>query len=242
MEPSRSPEPTPRGPPRGACRRASKKISVYGQRRGRNVQNLGVLGYPGQATRRGGLTSHALSPGRCRSRAGAPTVPALRGALCRGRQGRRSPRPPATTEAREGAPTMAVVTMRQMLDAGVHFGHQTRRWNPKMKRFIFTERNGIYIIDLQQTLSVHRPRLRVHQGDRRPRRHRAVRRHQAAGAGGDRRAGDPRVHALRQPALAGRHAHQLHDRAQASAAAQGPRGDGDLAASSTAAPRRRCCC
>jgi small subunit ribosomal protein S2 len=48
---------------------------------------------------------------------------------------------------------MAVVTMRQLLDSGVHFGHQTRRWNPKMKRHIFTERNGIYIIDLQQTLS-----------------------------------------------------------------------------------------
>jgi small subunit ribosomal protein S2 len=48
---------------------------------------------------------------------------------------------------------MAVVTMRQLLDSGVHFGHQTRRWNPKMKRFIFTERNGIYIIDLQQTLT-----------------------------------------------------------------------------------------
>ena len=48
---------------------------------------------------------------------------------------------------------MAVVTMRQLLDAGVHFGHQTRRWNPKMKRYIFTERNGIYIIDLQQTLT-----------------------------------------------------------------------------------------
>lgn len=47
---------------------------------------------------------------------------------------------------------MAVVTTRQLLDSGVHFGHQTRRWNPKMKRFIFTERNGIYIIDLQQTL------------------------------------------------------------------------------------------
>ena len=47
---------------------------------------------------------------------------------------------------------MAVVTMRQMLEAGVHFGHQTRRWNPKMKRFIFGERNGIYIIDLEQTL------------------------------------------------------------------------------------------
>jgi len=48
---------------------------------------------------------------------------------------------------------MPVVTMREMLDSGVHFGHQTRRWNPKMKRFIFTERNGIYIIDLQQTLT-----------------------------------------------------------------------------------------
>jgi ribosomal protein S2 len=48
---------------------------------------------------------------------------------------------------------MAVVTMRQLLDSGVHFGHQTRRWNPKMKRFIFTERNGIYIIDLQQSLT-----------------------------------------------------------------------------------------
>jgi small subunit ribosomal protein S2 len=45
-----------------------------------------------------------------------------------------------------------VVTMRQLLEAGVHFGHQTRRWNPKMKRFIFTERNGIYILDLQQTM------------------------------------------------------------------------------------------
>ena len=45
-----------------------------------------------------------------------------------------------------------VVTMRQLLESGVHFGHQTRRWNPKMKRFILTERNGIYIIDLQQSL------------------------------------------------------------------------------------------
>ena len=47
---------------------------------------------------------------------------------------------------------MAVVTMKQLLEAGVHFGHQTRRWNPKMQRFIFGERNGIYIIDLNQTL------------------------------------------------------------------------------------------
>jgi small subunit ribosomal protein S2 len=50
------------------------------------------------------------------------------------------------------AETTAVVTMKNLLEAGVHFGHQTRRWNPKMKRFIFGERNGIYIIDLQQTL------------------------------------------------------------------------------------------
>jgi len=49
---------------------------------------------------------------------------------------------------------MAVVTMRELLDSGVHFGHQTRRWNPKMKRFIFAERNGIYIIDIQQSLAL----------------------------------------------------------------------------------------
>ncbi|NPV88652.1 30S ribosomal protein S2 [Coprothermobacteraceae bacterium] len=46
---------------------------------------------------------------------------------------------------------MAIVTLKQLLEAGVHFGHQTRRWNPKMKRFIYAERNGIYIIDLQKT-------------------------------------------------------------------------------------------
>jgi small subunit ribosomal protein S2 len=47
---------------------------------------------------------------------------------------------------------MSVITMKQLLEAGVHFGHQTRRWNPKMKEYIFTERNGIYIIDLQKTV------------------------------------------------------------------------------------------
>jgi small subunit ribosomal protein S2 len=64
---------------------------------------------------------------------------------------------PGTVRLRERkgqsvAEATAVVTMKQLLEAGVHFGHQTRRWNPKMKRFIFGERNGIYIIDLQQTL------------------------------------------------------------------------------------------
>ena len=50
----------------------------------------------------------------------------------------------------------SVITMKQLLEAGVHFGHQTKRWNPKMKKFIFTARNGIYIIDLQQTVKMFR--------------------------------------------------------------------------------------
>ncbi|MFN1208066.1 30S ribosomal protein S2, partial [Enterococcus lactis] len=49
---------------------------------------------------------------------------------------------------------MAVISMKQLLEAGVHFGHQTRRWNPKMKKYIFTQRNGIYIIDLQKTVKM----------------------------------------------------------------------------------------
>ena len=52
----------------------------------------------------------------------------------------------------EGAIIMSVISMKQLLEAGVHFGHQTRRWNPKMAEYIFTERNGIYIIDLQKTV------------------------------------------------------------------------------------------
>src|ERR1019366_5150398 len=55
-------------------------------------------------------------------------------------------------EQPNGGIRMAVVSMRQLLEAGVHFGHQTRRWNPKMRRFILGERNGIYIIDLRLTL------------------------------------------------------------------------------------------
>ncbi len=118
---------------------------------------------------------------------------------------------------------MAVVTMRQLLESGVHFGHQTRRWNPKMKRFIFTERNGIYIIDLQQSLSyIDRAydfvkETVAHGGDG------AVRRHQEAGPGVRRRAGAPGRDAVRQPALAGRHAHELPDGLPAAAAAQGAR-------------------
>jgi small subunit ribosomal protein S2 len=65
-----------------------------------------------------------------------------------------APRRTPGAQTEEGAnQAMAVVTMKQLLDSGVHFGHQTRRWNPKMKRYILTERNGIYIIDLEQTLN-----------------------------------------------------------------------------------------
>jgi small subunit ribosomal protein S2 len=53
-----------------------------------------------------------------------------------------------------GGYIMSVISMKQLLEAGVHFGHQTRRWNPKMKQYIFTERNGIYIIDLQKTVKL----------------------------------------------------------------------------------------
>ncbi len=120
---------------------------------------------------------------------------------------------------------MAVVTTRQLLESGVHFGHQTRRWNPKMKRFIFGERNGIYIIDLQQSLTYIDKAYGLRQGDRRPRRPDPVRRHQEAGPGGHRRAGHPRRHALRQPALAGRHAHQLRHDLQAHREDEGARGD-----------------
>ena len=78
---------------------------------------------------------------------------------------------------------MAAIAMKDLLEAGVHFGHQTKRWNPKMKEYIFGERNGIYIIDLGKTVKlfrdaeefVSRPRGR---GPDDP-----VRRHQAPGAG-----------------------------------------------------------
>ena len=53
-----------------------------------------------------------------------------------------------------------VISMKQLLEAGVHFGHQTRRWNPKMAEYIFTERNGIYIIDLQQSVGMVKRQLK----------------------------------------------------------------------------------
>jgi small subunit ribosomal protein S2 len=101
--------------------------------------------------------------------------------------------------------------MRQLLESGVHFGHQTRRWNPKMKRFILAERNGIYIIDLQQSLefidtayefikeTVAHGGSILYVGTKKQA--------QEAVAEQARRVGMP----LRQPALAGRHADELPD-------------------------------
>ena len=84
---------------------------------------------------------------------------------------------------------MPVVTRRELLEAGVHFGHQTRRWNPKMQRFLYGERSGIYIIDLEKSLSGIEETYDVRAGPRPPPGHRAVHRHQEAGPGGRRRAG-----------------------------------------------------
>ena len=104
---------------------------------------------------------------------------------------------------------MAVVTTRQLLESGVHFGHQTRRWNPKMKSFIFTERNGIYIIDLQQSLT-YIDRAYAFVKDT------VARGGQVLFVGTKKQAQETiaeqatRVgHALREPALAGWHADQL---------------------------------
>jgi ribosomal protein S2 len=117
-----------------------------------------------------------------------------------------------------------VVSMKQLLESGVHFGHQTRRWNPKMKRYIFTERNGIYIIDLQQSLdyidrayefikeTVAHGGTILYVGTKKQ-------------AQGDSRTGAPGGDAVREPALAGRDADQLLHRVQAAAAPQGARGD-----------------
>ena len=60
----------------------------------------------------------------------------------------------ATAPVADQTPAMEPITMKSLLEAGVHFGHQTRRWNPRMRRYIFTQRNGIHIIDLQQTMGL----------------------------------------------------------------------------------------
>src|SRR5829696_8461094 len=96
--------------------------------------------------------SPGYGPGRLECGGSSPTRWNPGGWRCRGL----TPVPPVSTgfSLNRGGLNVSVVSMRELLEAGVHFGHQTRRWNPKMRRFLFTERGGIYIIDLQQTLSL----------------------------------------------------------------------------------------
>ena len=93
---------------------------------------------------------------------------------------------------------MTEISMKQLLEAGVHFGHQTSRWNPKMKPYIFGARNGIYIIDLQQTSRCSAPPLISSRDLAAAGRHDPVRRHQEAGPGYRARRGRPLRNVLRQ--------------------------------------------
>ena len=122
---------------------------------------------------------------------------------------------------------LTAIAMKDLLEAGVHFGHQTKRWNPKMKAYIFGERNGIYIIDLGKTVKLFREaeefvtnlaaegRTILFVGTKR----------QAQDV--DRRRSAALRHVLRQPALARRPAHQLHDHSAQPRPPARPRGDGD---------------
>ena len=78
---------------------------------------------------------------------------------------------------------MSVISMKQLLEAGVHFGHQTRRWNPKMAPYIFTERNGIHIIDLQKSVVKVDEAYKAVSRDRRTGWHYSIRWYQEAGTG-----------------------------------------------------------
>ena len=132
-----------------------------------------------------------------------------RGGRWLGSSSRFPPRPAGVAHPTEKGASMPVVSMKDLLEAGVHFGHQTRRWNPKMKRFIFTERGGIYIIDLTQTQELLDEAYNFARGDLRARRLGPLRRHEEAGAGRRPRRGEPCRHAVRQPPLARRPADEL---------------------------------
>ncbi len=109
--------------------------------------------------------------------------------------------------------SMAVptVSMHQLIEAGAHFGHQTHRWNPRMKPYIFGSRNGVPHHRPVADRAAVRARARLRRRHRPPGRQGAVRRHQAPGAGADRRGRARQRPALRQPPLARRHADQLED-------------------------------
>ena len=166
------------------------------------------------------------------------------GRIARRRQGSRHPPDAATENHTESAPVRPAVKVGATAVRVRHTGepHGSRHHAPAARErrplrapdpSLEPEDEALHHDRAQRHLhhrpaavaGLHRPLLRVRQGDRRPGRHRHVRRHQEAGPGGDRRAGDPRRHALRQPALARRHAHQLPDRAPAHQPPQGARRD-----------------
>ena len=105
-----------------------------------------------------------------------------------------------------------VVTMKELLEAGVHFGHQVKRWNPKMKKYIFGERNGIYIIDLQKTLKGLEEAYNFVRDSCSNGRRRAFCRHKETGAGRGHGRGPQGVSLLRQPEMARRNADKLYHR------------------------------
>ena len=134
---------------------------------------------------------------------------------------------------------MAVISMKQLLEAGVHFGHQTRRWNPKMAPYIFTERNGIYIIDLQKTVRkvdeaynfvrdlAMEGKSILFVGTKKQ----AQESHRCRGAA--------LRHVLCQQPLAGRHADQLPHHPHPRGPSEPDRQDGTARASSSCCPRRK---
>ena len=132
--------------------------------------------------------------------------------------------PPLAAEANRRR-THGALTMKELLEAGVHFGHQTKRWNPKMQKYIFGERNGIYIIDLQKTLKKFREAYAFVRDLAAGGGTVLFVGHQEAGAGDGVRGGQPLRDVLRQPALARRHPHQLHDHPEVDRPAQEARGD-----------------
>ena len=130
------------------------------------------------------------------------------------------------------------IGVKELLDAGVHFGHQTKRWNPKMKPFIFDARNGIHIIDLSKTLTQLEAACDFLGDDRAQGRQGAVRRHQEAGPAGGQGNRQGMRPVLRHRTLAGRHADQFRDHQALHRPPEADREDGSRRHASTTTSSR----
>ena len=106
---------------------------------------------------------------------------------------------------------MSAVTMKELLEAGVHFGHETKRWDPKMKPYIFGARNGIYIIDLQKTVQLFKEAYQFVRDIAAKRRIYPLCRDKKTGPGDDLRAGHPLWNVLCESSLVGRYDDQFPD-------------------------------